>query len=144
MERDQLPLLEAALSDTWSWVRAAARSGAQAMHPQLDPTAYPLVSLLGRRAAMRPSELSTALHLDRSTVSRQIDAAERLGLVERVPDPDDARARSVRLTPVGQERMAALRAERLVRWRAGFADWEPAEIAELTRLLRRLNEVDLS
>ena len=109
----------------------------------MDLTAYPLVSMLCWRGAMRPSDLAAALYLDKSTVSRQIDAAARLGLVERSPHPDDARAVTVRLTPDGQKRLEALRAARLERWRAALAEWPAGDIAELTRLLGQLIKVDL-
>ena len=140
---DEMAELEAAISDTWSWARANARAGAKALDQRLDPTAYPLVSMLCWRGAMRPSDLAAALYLDKSTVSRQIDAAARLGLVERSPHPDDARAVTVRLTPDGQKRLEALRAARLERWRAALAEWPPGDIAELTRLLGQLIKVDL-
>ena len=132
---DGMADLEAAISDTWSWARANARTGAKALDP--------LVSMLCWRGAMRPSDLAAALYLDKSTVSRQIDAAARLGLVERGPHPDDARAVTVRLTPDGRERVEALRAARLERWRAALAEWAPGDIAELTRLLGQLTKVDL-
>lgn len=140
---DDVAELEAAISDTWSWARRTARAGARALDPRLDVTAYPLVSVIGWRGAMRPSEIAAALYLDKSTVSRQIAAAARLGLVERVPDPDDARAVTIRLTPAAQARMEELKAARAERWRAALAEWAPGDIAELTRLLRRLNEVEL-
>ena len=140
---DGMADLEAAISDTWSWARANARTGAKALDPRLDVTAYPLVSMLCWRGAMRPSDLAAALYLDKSTVSRQIDAAARVGLVERGPHPDDARAVTVRLTPDGRERVEALRAARLERWRAALAEWAPGDIVELTRLLGQLTKVDL-
>lgn len=143
MDDDEVARLEAAISDTWSWARATARAGAQALDPRLDVTAYPLVSMVGWRGAMRPSELSAALHLDRSTISRQIDAAARLGLLERVPDPADARAVTVQLTPAARERMDVLKAARTERWRAALATWSAGDITELTRLLGQLTEVEL-
>jgi DNA-binding MarR family transcriptional regulator len=141
---DEVTELEAAISDTWSWARAAARAAAQALDPRLDVTPYPQVSLIGWRGAMRPSELAAVLHLDKSTVSRQIDAAARLGLVERAPDPDDARAVTVQLTDAARERLNALRTVRLERWRAALAEWAPGDITELTRLLGQLTKVDLA
>jgi DNA-binding MarR family transcriptional regulator len=140
---DDVAELEAAISETWSWARRTARDGAQALDPRLDVTAYPLVSTIGWRGAMRPSEIAAVLHLDKSTVSRQIAAAARLGLVERVPDPDDLRAVTIRLTAPAQERMEALKAARAERWRAALSEWAPGDIASLTRLLRQLVEVSL-
>jgi DNA-binding MarR family transcriptional regulator len=144
MDEEQVGELESALADLWSWARAGARAGAQALEAKLDVTAYPLVSMIAWRGAMRPSELSAALHLDKSTVSRQIDAAARLGLLERAPDPADARAVTVRLTAAGTARMDRVKQARLERWRAALATWDPADIPALTRLLRQLTEVDLS
>jgi DNA-binding MarR family transcriptional regulator len=138
---EQIAALESALADTWSWARASAKASARALHPRLDLTAYPLVATIGWRGPMRPSELSAALHLDRSTVTRQIDAAARLGLLERVPDPDDARAVTVRLTDEARARIDELQQARLERWRTALAEWEPGDIAELTRLLGRLTQV---
>jgi DNA-binding MarR family transcriptional regulator len=144
VDGDEVARLEAAITDTWSWARATARASAHALDPRLDLTAYPLVSMIGWRGAMRPSELSAALHLDKSTVSRQIDAAARLGLLERAPDPDDARAVIVRLTETAQGRMEELKTARMERWHAALAEWEPGDITELTRLLGRLNQVRLT
>jgi DNA-binding MarR family transcriptional regulator len=140
---DDVSALEEAISATWAWARAAARTAAHELDPHLDTTAYPLVRMIGWRGAMRPSELSAALHLDKSTVSRQIDAAARLGLLERAPDPDDARAVNVRLTPPALVRMEALKAARMERWRAALAEWAPGDVESLTRLLRQLNDVAL-
>jgi len=144
VDSDDVDALEAAVADTWAWARTLSRAAAHALEPRLDPTAYPMVALVGSRGALRPSEISAALQLDRSTVSRQIDAAARLGLVERVPDPADARAVIVRFTPAAQARMDALRADRKEQWRAALATWEPRDITELTRLLGMLSKVKLS
>jgi len=132
--------LEAVLADLWQRSRATARDLAHGLHPRLDPTAYPLLAVLGHAEAMRPSELSEALLLDRSTVTRQVDAAERLGLVTRVPDPRDARARLVALTPGARERLERLRRARLDRWHASLAQWPTQEVEQLTRLLERLRD----
>jgi DNA-binding MarR family transcriptional regulator len=132
--------LETEMAALWQLSRARAREVAQVIHPRLDPTAYPLIAVLGRSEAMRPSELMRALHLDASTVSRQIAAVERLGLVTRVPDPSDARARLVALTPEARERVTDVRREQLARRKASLADWPAEDIAQLTRLLRRLRE----
>ena len=144
MGGDDVDALEAAVADTWAWARTLSRTAARALDPRLDPTAYPMVALIGSRGALRPSEMSAALQLDRSTVSRQIDAAARLGLVERVPDPADARAVIVRFTPETRARMDALRAAHKERWRAALATWDPRDITELTRLLGMLSKVELS
>jgi DNA-binding MarR family transcriptional regulator len=132
--------LEREMAALWQLSRARSRELAQVIHPRLDPTAFPLVAALGRSEVMRPSELMRALHLDASTVSRQISAVERLGLVTRVPDPSDARARLVALTPEARERVADVRRQQLARRKASLADWSPEDIAQLTHLVHRLRE----
>ena len=89
----------------------------------MDPAGYPLLTVLGRYGPQRISELGSVLELDKSTVSRQVDGAARIGLVQRRPDPTDARARLVDLTPEGRARMATLQTEQLVRWRTSLDSW---------------------
>jgi DNA-binding MarR family transcriptional regulator len=120
--------------------RRLHRDQARALHPQLDPTALPVVLVLVQREPLRMSELAEALWLDKSTVTRQVDAVARLGLVERVPDPADARARLVRLTREGRSRVTAVLAEQRQMWTAALTGWSTSDLRELTRLLRQLRD----
>lgn len=140
---DRVQELELRLADLWQRSRAAARERARAVHPRLDPTAYPLVAVLGRRGPTRPSELGELLYLDRSTVTRQVDSAARLGLVTRVPDPTDARARLVALTEETGRRLQELQEERTRRWRAALATWPEADVERLAALLGHLVDADV-
>jgi DNA-binding MarR family transcriptional regulator len=136
--------LQAQMAELWRHGRARMRELARQVHPDLDPASYPLLTLLVLHGPQRISELGSRLELDKSTVSRQVAAAVRLGLVERVPDPSDARARLVDLTPDGRRRMSALRREQLHRWRASPATWAPADLRVLTDLLRRLADTGIT
>ncbi|GIG27780.1 MarR family winged helix-turn-helix transcriptional regulator [Cellulomonas marina] len=137
---DGAPLgaLEAEVSALWQLRRAQGRALARLLHPRLDPSAVPLLAALGTQGAVRSTELVRRLRLDPSTLSRQISAAERLGLVERLPDPTDARARLVDLTPAAREKYTAFRAEQLEHWQRSVHDWSAADVETLTTLLRRL------
>src|ERR1700733_7167246 len=55
--------------------------------------------------------LSRILELDKSSVTGLVDRAEKRGLVERVPDPDDGRAVRIKLTRVGRAVVTAGAAE---------------------------------
>jgi DNA-binding MarR family transcriptional regulator len=48
-------------------------------------------------------DLAEAAQVSKQTVGSIVDQLERAGYVERVPDPGDARAKLVRITPLGQE-----------------------------------------
>jgi DNA-binding MarR family transcriptional regulator len=136
--------LEAQMTELWRSGRVRIRELARRLHPALDPATFPLLAVLVRHGNQRVSDLSTLLELDKSTVSRQIDAAARVGLVERVADPGDARVRRVELTAEGRERMGALHDEELARWRASLATWDPADLQRLTELLRRLADTGVT
>lgn len=78
--------------------------------------------------------------LRRQSAAEGVAALERAGLVERIPDPADARAPLVRLTGPGRaalERIRPLRTEWAERT-AAVAD--PAELAAAAALARRLRE----
>lgn len=51
----------------------------------------------------RLGELAEAAQVSKQTVGSIVDQLERAGYVRRVPDPGDARARLVTLTPKGEE-----------------------------------------
>ncbi|MCX2730531.1 MarR family transcriptional regulator [Saccharopolyspora sp. NFXS83] len=140
---EYLPALEEEMRELGRRTRLRTRELARAVHPRLDPTAYPLVVLLSKEGAMRMSALAGALSLDKSTVSRQVDAVVRIGLAERVPDPSDARARLVVLTEEGSAKVAEQLDDQARRWREALGGWNPDDIAELTRLLHRLGEAEL-
>ena len=50
----------------------------------------------------RLTELAERARMTHPSMSELVAGLERLGYVERVPDPDDGRARLVRLTPAGR------------------------------------------
>src|SRR5919108_4122998 len=89
----------------------------------LDRSSYWLASWLAEAQALRLSELAEVLHTDLSTVSRQVQAAERAGLVERRPDPSDGRASRGDLTSVGRDALERVRAVQRAEIVATIAEW---------------------
>lgn len=76
----------------------------------------------------------------RQSAAESVTALEKAGLVERAPDPADARAPLVRLTEEGRATLQRIRPLR-VEWAertARVAD--PHELASATDLARRLRE----
>jgi DNA-binding MarR family transcriptional regulator len=104
---------------------------------QLEPAAYWVLKHLDR-GSMRITELAGSTQLDTSTASRHVTQLERTGLVERSQDPDDGRAQRVGLTDEGRQQLHASIARRRQALEESFADWDPADMADLDRLLSRL------
>ena len=79
--------------------------------------------------------------MSKPTVVYLVNDLERLGYVERVPDPGDGRAKLVCLTERGAERAAGGRADRRARSRQ---DWSvllgERDFATLRELLVRLHD----
>ncbi|MFC4602379.1 MarR family winged helix-turn-helix transcriptional regulator [Rhodococcus kronopolitis] len=143
MASDPITDLEVELVDMWRRGSIRTRERAQRVHPRLDPSCYPLLMLLIRREDAVPvSELIANLGVEKSTLSRQVDAVTRLGLAQRIPDPDDARAKLVALTDEGRARLGAERAEGVAQWRRQLSQWDPDDVRTLTALLRRLGSSD--
>lgn len=98
--------------------------------------------VLGRLELLGPvrlTDLANALGLDPSSVSRQVTALERCGLVAREKDQADQRAQRLHLTDKGSDVVAVLRrarAEALERLTPG---WSARDIDDLTDRLARLN-----
>ncbi|MDF2575604.1 MAG: hypothetical protein K0S05_2516 [Agromyces sp.] len=123
-------------------VRAVWKEAAAAVHPDLQPVGYKILSAIVRHGPMHAGAIAAELEIDKSVVSRQIRHLEALGLAVGVTDPNDRRARFIEPTPraiesVGQKssRMQRQLYEQLRTWSAG-------DVGELARLLGRLtNEV---
>jgi DNA-binding MarR family transcriptional regulator len=69
--------------------------------------AYGALVALFPDLALTIGELGERRNLSASGISRSVDRLERLGLVERQPNPDDGRSLLVALTPKGLERLRA-------------------------------------
>ena len=75
---------------------------------EIQPGHQTVLRQLGEDGA-RPSELAAKAGITRQAVTKTLDDLERLGLVEREPDPADGRGVVVRYTPRG---LAALKVAR--------------------------------
>ncbi|MDK1476473.1 MarR family transcriptional regulator [Streptomyces sp. 549] len=135
----ELLALERELSVFLRRARASSGEMARAVHPELEPAAYGLMQRLEDAGAQRATDLAGFFGVGKATMSRQLRALESLGLIARTPDPVDGRASLVELTSVGRERFTCVRRARRQRYMRKLAAWDRGEIAELARLLHRLN-----
>jgi DNA-binding MarR family transcriptional regulator len=109
------------------------------VHPDLDSASYSLLLMIDDAGPLRGMDVADRTGLDKSTVSRQIATLVDLNLLERVPDPDDGRARRIQLSDLGRERLAKVRAERRKHLHGQFASWSTEDLKDLARLLTKLN-----
>jgi DNA-binding MarR family transcriptional regulator len=133
--RDRLTAGVAQLVRTGRHVSAHA---ANQLYGDLPSFGWAMLVPLERDGDQRCSALAQQLGVDVSVASRQLAVLQRLGYVERRPDPLDGRASLLRLTPAGSEALAATRALR-AEWTLGaLAGWDEAEASLLSDLLDRL------
>ncbi|MFD7749955.1 MarR family winged helix-turn-helix transcriptional regulator [Streptomyces sp. NPDC059698] len=109
----------------------------------LERSAYILLTRMETAAApLTLKELAHTFQVDFSTISRQVNAMLKLGLVERIQDPDGGIARKFRPTPQGIEQLHADRAislygtARLIE----TTGWQPATTQQFLTLLIELNQ----
>lgn len=137
---DPVDRIEAELGLLMRRARASTEHIARQVHPDLDPAAYPLLVSIAREPGVRASELAEHIGVGRGTMSRQLGRLERLGLIARSTDPADSRGQPIRLTPTGQQRVAAARQARSAYLRTVLAGWDPPGREALADLLGRLNQ----
>ncbi|MCD2174485.1 MarR family winged helix-turn-helix transcriptional regulator [Rhizobium sp. C4] len=64
---------------------------------------------IGHRSGCRQNEIAEKMGVEPMTMSGYIDKLETLGLVERLPDPTDRRARNVVMTPKAEPILREIR-----------------------------------
>lgn len=131
--------LERELSVILRRSRSVSIALAREVHEGLEAAEYGLLRVLDDAGELRASDVATAFGLDKSTVSRQLSHVESMGLVERVPDPEDGRARLIRLTDEGRARVHETRERRRTHVRTSLEDWSTQDVSLLADLLGRLN-----
>lgn len=115
---------------------SVVRQRAPRVHPKVDPIGYPLLFNL-RDEPRRLSEIAERVHLDISTVSRQVSTLVAQGLVAKVADPSDGRAQMLTLTDGGRQMLIEVRGRRNGWLAEVVSDWSDADLATFDTLLSR-------
>ena len=105
----------------------------------LERSAYGIMCKLADEGPQRLGAVATAFGLDPSTITRQVQALEEIGLAARITDPSDRRASILDLTPNGREILDSTRARRRSRLREALSDWPEADLTTFGRLLTEFN-----
>lgn len=121
-------------------VRRVVGERARAVHQDLQPSAYLILTHLHEEDDVRSSRLVEDFGIDKGAISRQISALADLGLVERIPDPEDGRATRIRLTDEARTRMEAVREHRRGRFGRRLSDWSDDDLAGFAATLQHYNE----
>lgn len=119
---------------TWSSLKAKVVS-------TVDPdvgTLFLLIRLI-KDGPTRAKDLAEATSADQSTISRQVAALVKAGLIERQADPDDGRASILVPTSSGRAKVDDHFANRGRALEPLLADWSQAEREQFVELLRRFN-----
>jgi DNA-binding MarR family transcriptional regulator len=119
--------------------RASAAELSREIHPDLDGSAYVLLSYVDQSGGIHAGDLAALFGVDKGAISRQVARLEAAGLLERRPDPSDGRARLLMVTEEGSRRLRAALASRQSRFRQRLRDWPRGDVERLAQLLSQLN-----
>ncbi|MCK9410593.1 MAG: MarR family transcriptional regulator [Bacteriovoracaceae bacterium] len=128
------------------WVKLVRSSNTMAMltakdidRCQLTPSQFGVIESLGHLGPMKIGEMCSKKLMTGGTMTVVVDNLEKLGLIERLKDPDDRRASIIQLTGKGEDKFnemfpehAAL-VEKLI-----WSSLNEMEIIQLSELLKKL------
>ncbi|WP_162943753.1 MarR family winged helix-turn-helix transcriptional regulator [Arthrobacter celericrescens] len=134
-----LQQVEHQLSIFWRRARSLSHQLSRQVHPDMEPAAYGLLSIIRKEGPMRLTELASCIGVGKPSVSRQIAFLESIGMVYKEADPQDGRAQSIRLTPKGEEKMHQVQDARRQVFRERLGEWPLDEIRTLAEYMERLN-----
>jgi len=116
--------------------RLRAAFAAAGLHGIRPAQAIALVPLAA--GGMHASDLADHLKVSRQAVAQGVTALEREGYVNRVPDPADARARTIELTPRGRQVLRVMRSHAIdleKRWQRILGERRLGELRESLQML---------
>jgi DNA-binding MarR family transcriptional regulator len=105
----------------------------------LDRSAYGIMCRVADEGPQRLGSFASAFGLDPSTITRQVQSLEKLGLAARTTDLADRRASILHLTDEGVTALRRTRTHRRARLESALSDWPEQDRADLGRLLKQLN-----
>ncbi|MER5354569.1 MarR family transcriptional regulator [Kitasatospora sp. NPDC002551] len=114
-----------------------ARHKASQLHPDLSLVTYSILDLITERGGCRAADVAAYFMLDKSTVSRQVTALEKLGLLRRETDPEDQRGQILLATDAGLTLLREANQQRRLSFTARFTDWSDEDVSRFADYLAR-------
>jgi DNA-binding MarR family transcriptional regulator len=111
------------------WLAAAAHD--------VEWSAHVLLKAVAGNGPLRAGALAECVHSDPSTVSRQVAALVKEGLLERRADPEDGRASLLVVTDRGANVLGEHDEIRLRHFAGMLEDWSERDVHRFVMLLRR-------
>jgi DNA-binding MarR family transcriptional regulator len=136
---EELGRLERELGVLIRRVRRVIGERARAVHPDLQPASYLMLTFLVAEGPQRSSVVSERFNVDKGAISRQVQHLCDLGLLVREPDPADGRAMLISASPDAVHRLEAVDRDRR-RWLdEQLAEWTEADLRDFVGGLSRYN-----
>lgn len=136
---DDLRAIEAEVGTLIRRVKRVIGERAREVHPDLHPMTFFILTHLAKEGPMRGADLSDAFGMDKGGVSRQVQALVDLGLVVRMPDPEDRRAILLDASDEGRTRLDAMSRRRSDRFDERLSDWSDEDLATFSAQLSAYN-----
>lgn len=112
---------------------------ARAVHPDLQPASYLMLTFLAAEGPQRSSVVSDRFNVDKGAISRQVQHLCDLGLLAREPDPQDGRAILVSATPDAVRRLEAVDQHRRAWLEEQLVEWSEEDLRDFVSGLARYN-----
>jgi len=120
-------------------IRRVIALRARAVHPDLAPASYLLLTYVAEHGPLRASEIADQFEIDKGAVSRQIASLTDLHLLGRVTDPEDGRALLVSVSDEGRARLADVGRHRRKWLDERLGDWSEDDLTAFVETLGRYN-----
>lgn len=107
----------------------------------LNPGEFDVLATLrrtGQPYRLSPTELFKSMMVSSGTMTNRIDGLEKVGLVERIPDPSDRRGTLIHLTDKGFTRIEAALEAHVANEHRILEVLDAPEREEFSKLLRKL------
>lgn len=131
--------VEHQISVFWRRARSVSQQLSRQVHPDMEPAAYGLLTVIRREGPIRLTDLALSIGVGKPSVSRQIAFLESIGLVSKEADPLDGRAQSILLTDKGEEKMHQVQDARQKVFRERLGEWPLEDLQTLAQYMAKLN-----